>query len=152
MRRQLLAASLLLTLCGAGCSASADTPTIHRSWVWKILDPWGTFVEDVQVPIDFPVAVPYYENATITGIAKSTDHGKQNFVLSMSTVDNIETMDAWYRAKAAEVGWEEISISVTDELVSQAWKKGDDRLVISLIPDAVLKQTRISIVYVQILP
>lgn len=175
MRHSRFLPFLLIALLGAGCSgpvtdsmihgspvqtaattAATSAPSMeqpsHRSLLAKILDPWGDFTDEITVPDDFPITIPFYAGATVTGAEVVEKDGRQSAVLSMWTKDDVETLNAWYHVYTEDEGWELISESTSQGFATQAWKKGDDRLVTSLTWIEAQQRTNISVVLVSQVP
>mgnify|MGYP000004522637 CR=1 FL=1 len=148
MRNLFLVPLVALVLFGAGCSSSPEDVK-HRSWFWKIADPWGTFVDEVKIPEDFPMVVPPYPQSTVQGANLATNVGQHHSILSLSSPDDVETINAWYRSRIQDAGWELNSESTSTEFSTQAWKKGEDRLVVSFTWISAQSQANISVVLSQ---
>lgn len=176
MRYTRLLLLLPLVLLGAGCSGpvtdsmirgsdasatSTATPTQSpsRPFFPRILDPLVDRLTDyaeevaerteVTVPEDFPITLPFYAGATVTGADIAEQETQRSAVLSMWTEDDVETLNAWYLLYTENEGWELISESASDGFAAQVWKKGEERLVISLTWVEAQSRTVISIVLTQ---
>jgi hypothetical protein len=114
----LLAPALAMVLLGAGCAGGASTTSSTSGSS-------NTSVKaGVQLPADFPAAIPVYERGTVDAATSDS--------LDVSTSDSMEDAYDWYAGKLMTAGWTATVENKKEKNISAVWEKGNQSMPISV--------------------
>ncbi len=110
-------------------------------------DDGSTFsVGDSKLPEGFPTDVPLYDGAKVVSSSKSsTKIGNTFYMAVLSTSDDVDTVNAYYKSALEDAGWKEESTYNSSMGSTVTSKKGNTSLTVYMYQDKAEKTTAISL-------